>query len=262
MPPSHKWNEPLLAELRPLALHIAWDPKTRTAHLVTTGIRKMCEALARVLESGGTHSEPVDYPSKQYRQGKAVYITVPRTNPLYRSGKHLLKSKEKPEGRSNKVRYFLPGMEKPWREGRRTGWGPDEDEIMDKSKRQAALILAMRNPHHILTREQVITEMKRQDVTGRRGRLSSDDDYLGMVRPGKYRLLRLPVAQLDAVAVQPEKVQQYARSRASYPPVLAYPRKDGTWYVAQGNHRVLASLVRGSREIRAFIPTEQKSAWA
>ena len=104
------------------------------------------------------------------------------------------------------------------------------------------------------SREQVIAEMKRQDLTGRRKR-ANEDGYLWMVRPGRYRLVRLPVKWLDAVAGSEELAVRYSKSKATYPPILAYPRKDGTWYVAQGNHRAIASLLRGSREIRAFVPS-------
>ncbi len=61
-----------------------------------------------------------------------------RKNPLYRTGRYLLKTKERPDGRSNKVRYFLPGMQKPWKKSH--GFGPEWNKICLLSDRQAALI--------------------------------------------------------------------------------------------------------------------------
>lgn len=68
-----------------------------------------------------------------------------KSNPLYRTGRHLLFSNELPEGRSNKVRYFLRGHEKPWRDGR-SGFGPEWNEVFERSNKQARAMLAMRNP--------------------------------------------------------------------------------------------------------------------
>jgi hypothetical protein len=68
-----------------------------------------------------------------------------KKNPLYRTGRHLLFTNELPEGRSNKVRYFLKGHEKPW-QGGRGGFGPEWQEVLRKSSLQARAFLAQRNP--------------------------------------------------------------------------------------------------------------------
>lgn len=68
-----------------------------------------------------------------------------KINPLYRTGRHLLFTNELPEGRSNKVRYFLKGHEKPW-QGGRGGFGPEWQEVLRKSGLQARAFLAQRNP--------------------------------------------------------------------------------------------------------------------
>lgn len=68
-----------------------------------------------------------------------------KSNPLYRTGRHLLFTKELPEGRSNKVRYFLKGHEKPW-QGGIGGFGPEWEEVLRKSGLQARAIIAQRNP--------------------------------------------------------------------------------------------------------------------
>lgn len=68
-----------------------------------------------------------------------------KKNPLYRTGKQLLFSNELPEGRSNKVRYFLRSHHLPWRAGKQ-GFGPEWDPIFEKSNKQVALMKALRNP--------------------------------------------------------------------------------------------------------------------
>lgn len=156
-------------------------------------------------------------------------------NPYFRIGKHVVFSREKPDG-GHKVKVFKSTAQ----------FWEDRKQKADPKKQHT-------NPPHTFTREQVIAEMQRQDLAGRRGRVN-EDGYLWMVKPGRYRLIRLPVKWLDAVAGDEELAVRYASSRAAYPPILAYPRRDGTWYVAQGNHRAIASILRGSREIRAFVP--------
>lgn len=68
-----------------------------------------------------------------------------KKNPLYRAGKYLLKTKEKPDDRSNKVGYFRPGDNQPWRP-KHEHFGPEFDEVFTLSDRQIQKMMARRNP--------------------------------------------------------------------------------------------------------------------
>lgn len=68
-----------------------------------------------------------------------------KNNPLYRTGKYLIKTKEKPDSRSNKVGYFRPGDNQPWRP-KHEHFGPEFDEVFTLSNRQIKKMMAQRNP--------------------------------------------------------------------------------------------------------------------
>lgn len=87
-------------------------------------------------------SEDPRYYSKLKRAGLADEL---KKNPLYRTGRYLLKTRERPEGRLNEVHYFLKSHHQPWRRGRQ-GFGPEWDTIFDLSDRQIARARALRNP--------------------------------------------------------------------------------------------------------------------
>lgn len=114
------------------------------------------------------------------------------------------------------------------------------------------------NIKRFLSYDEALKLIKRIRVSGKR---KGEKEWDEKIEIGEYALVDFPIDLLDAEEIDTleqssniQRVKEYAKTSITEPIYVFKTRKTKRWYVADGGHRVTASIIRGDKTVPAIVP--------